>query len=163
MRKIAIAVLCVAASSCGVLYTPEAAMEKTDDLAALSRIADYEPLEEEPMGVEESHHSGVYDAFFGAAVASIEERIYLSDIVVRATLASSASGLLTFNAMEYLKGEGPNQFAVSAHTANRNTRWDDDEAMLFLSKPDTSQGAAAGDSNSTFEFTDTTTFQDHRS
>ena len=107
--------------------------------------------------------SGVYDDYFGAAVASIEERIYLSDIVVRATLASSASDLLTFNAVEYLKGTGPTQFTVSADTANRNAQWDGNEAVLFLSNPDSSGSSGTRSVNATFEFTDTTTFPQYRS
>ena len=168
MCKVAIAILCIAASACGVVYTPDAAsqavMDRADDLAALSRIADYAPLEEEPEETQEVvRGSGVYDDYFGAAVASIEERIYLSDIVVRATLASSANGLLTFNAVEYLKGTGPTQFTISAHTANRSTRWDGNEAVLFLSTPDSSGNSGTRSVNATFEFTDTTTFPQYRS
>ena len=94
----------------------------------------------------------------GAAVASVAERIYASDVVVRASLLSTTEGSLRFRAVEYLKGSGPSEFTVSASTDNRNTVWDRREAVLFLSRPP-SEGASgsSGSSDSTeFLFTDTT-------
>ena len=82
-------------------------------------------------------------------VASIEERILLSDVVVRANLVSAANDVLIFDAVEYLRGTGPQQFTVSAKTAGRNTQWDSHEAILFLSDPASDQARTA---NATFEF-----------
>ena len=109
-----------------------------------------EPEQEEEVGIE---RTGIYDRHYGAAVASIEERIFLSDAIVRATLVSAANDILTFTAVEYLKGGGSTQFTVSAATANRNTRWDDQEAILFLSQPASSPAKIE---NAAFEFADTT-------
>ena len=88
----------------------------------------------------------------GAAAASIEERIWLSDVVVRANLQSAAAGLLTFRAVEYLKGTGFSMFTVSAETDGRPTTWDGQEAVLFLN-------ASATRSTTGFVFTDTTTWR----
>ena len=104
--------------------------------------------------------SGIYDYHYGAAVASVEERIYLADVIVRATLASAANGVLTFTAVEYLKGTGPGHFAVSADTTHRDTQWDGHEAILFLSDGSDSAKNASGtrSASTTFDFADTTTF-----
>ena len=88
--------------------------------------------------------------YVGAATASIEERIWLSDVVVRANLQSAAAGLLTFRAVEYVKGTGFSMFTVSAETDGRPTTWDGQEAVLFL-------GASATRPTTGFVFTDTTT------
>ena len=88
----------------------------------------------------------------GAATASIEERIWLSDVVVRANLQSAAAGLLTFRAVEYVKGTGFSMFTVSAETDGRPTTWDGQEAVLFL-------GASATRPTTAFVFTDTTTWR----
>ena len=110
----------------------------------------------EEVAAEMEHSQVLYDLHFGAAVASLEERIYLADVIVRATLLSAANDVLTFNAAEYLKGSGPSRFTVSASTARRNTQWDGNEAILFLSRGD---GASdEGRVSTTFEFTDTTEF-----
>ncbi len=96
---------------------------------------------------------------FGAAVASVEERIYLSDIIVRATLVSAAGGVLRFRAVEYLKGTGAEEFSVSASTESRDTQWDGQEAVLFLSLPESgSKSGSGGGASSEFEFADTTEF-----
>ena len=87
---------------------------------------------------------------WGAATASLEERIHWSDVIVRATLDSSGKGVLNFRAVEYLKSTGPTTFTVSADTAGRPTTWDGVEALLFLSEPSTRS------SSSEFVFTDTT-------
>ena len=70
----------------------------------------------------------------GAATASLEERIWLSDVIVRANLTSAQNGVLNFSAVEYLKGTGPITFQVNAETANRPTTWDSQEAVLFLKR-----------------------------
>ena len=84
----------------------------------------------------------------GKATASIEERVYLSDVVVRARFVSAASTTLTFRATDYMKGTGPDNFSVKAITAGRDTRWDNQDAILFLNNL---SGKAAD-----FEFADTT-------
>ena len=88
--------------------------------------------------------------FYGASSRPVEERIYDSDVVVRAALQSSTDGWLVFRSIEYLKGTGPTEFVVSADTAGRNTSWDSREAVLFLSRP---QHLASGASGAEFEFT----------
>ncbi len=93
------------------------------------------------------------DEHFGAATASLAERIFFSDVIVRASLVSASDGLLRFRAVEYLKGTGEAEFSVRAETAGRNTAWDGREAVLFLDLPET-QGAAGTE----FRFADTTTF-----
>ena len=85
---------------------------------------------------------------YGKATASLEERVYLADVVVRARLVSAASDVLTFTAIEYLKGGGPDTITVRASTTNRDTQWDDQDAILFLSPLD--------DESADFAFTDTT-------
>ena len=68
----------------------------------------------------------------GAATASLEERMYFSDVVVKVRLLSVVETGYTFRAVEYLKGTGPAQFTVRADTDNRDSRWDNQDAMLFL-------------------------------
>ncbi len=105
-----------------------------------------------PTFPPEARASGVNRDYVGAATASIEERIWLSDVVVRANLQSAAAGLLTFRAVEYLKGTGFSMFTVSAETDGRPTTWDGQEAVLFLN-------ASATRSTTGFVFTDTTTWR----
>ena len=85
---------------------------------------------------------------YGKAVASVEERVFLSDAVVKARFVSAGSDLLRFHAVEYLKGTGPTKFSVKAETAGRATQWDRQEAILFLTR------RAATDAD--YDFTDTT-------
>ena len=85
---------------------------------------------------------------YGKATASLEERVYLADVVVRARLVSAASDVLTFTAVTYLKGGGPSNFTVQASTTGRDTQWDDRDAILFLT--------ALTDEAEDFVFTDTT-------
>ena len=69
----------------------------------------------------------IYDhepPYAGAASPTVEERIYDSDVVVRASLHSAEPGKLRFRAIEYLKGTGPADFVVNADTAGRDTKWD---------------------------------------
>ena len=110
--------------------------------------------------------SEMYDDFVGASTASVEERIWQADVIVRATLVSAQGDVLNFRAVEYLKGTGPATFTVSAATAGRPTQWDDREAVLFLASGGTpggaggaGQGAPRSDGSTTttsFEFADTT-------
>ena len=87
----------------------------------------------------------------------MEERIYVADVIVRATLVSAEDGLLRFNAVEYLKGTGAKKLAVRVSTSGRNTQWDDQEAVLFLTlSTDQSQPRSSGSSTAAFEFADTT-------
>ena len=131
-------VIALAASlACGMLYTP-VDIDK-------SVVDDF--LEE----MEAAGRRG--PTYSGLAVASLEERIYSSDIVVRAELVSAVGDVLTFNSIEYLKGTGPEQITISASTTNRVTEWDHREAILFLSQPLASKTLRA---NATFKFTDTT-------
>ena len=73
-------------------------------------------------------------AFYGAGSPSVEMRIYLSDIVVRASplVFETGNGKLRFRVIEYLKGTGPAEIVVAPDTRSRNTTWDDREALLFL-------------------------------
>ena len=68
----------------------------------------------------------------GAATASLEERMYFADVVVKARLVSVVETGCTFQSIEYLKGTGPAQFTVRADTSDRDSRWDNQDAMLFL-------------------------------
>ena len=43
----------------------------------------------------------------GAAVASLEERIYMAEVIVKARLVTTAEDLLTFRSLEYLKVQDP--------------------------------------------------------
>ena len=106
-----------------------------------------------PIGAE---HSWTDERHFGKAVASIEERLFLADVVVRARFASASNGTISFRAVEYLKGNGRPTFSVKAKTEGRSTQWDDREALLFLSLSDTSAAAPGG--GPILEFTDTTKY-----
>ncbi len=103
---------------------------------------------------EDQLHSFEFTEPYGAAVASLEERAFLSDVIVRASLVSTGDGTLTFNAIEYMMGTGDQQFTVGISTDDRNTQWDAREAVLFLSNAKT-QGAPGA----TFSFADTTSWQ----
>ena len=78
-----------------------------------------------------------------AATAPIGTRIHQSDLVVRASLASTGDGLLTFRVLEYLKGTGDATVSVTVSTGDRDTSYDGREALLFLTH--TSDDAASGD------------------
>ncbi len=90
------------------------------------------------------------DIHFGAATASLEERVYMADVVVRATLGSAANDVLSFRVVSYLKGSGPTDFTVRATTEGRDTQWDDQDAILFLLE-------LTGEQQD-FEFVDTTSW-----
>ena len=102
----------------------------------------------------------VYDDFHGAATASLEERICLADVIVRATLESTGDGELRFRAVEYLKGSGATTFTVRADTAGRNARWDGREAVLFLDRGSGGNQPRSTDAAS-FAFADTTALGDY--
>ncbi len=109
-------------------------------------------------------------SYDGASTASLEERIHAAAIVVRANLASTGNGTLTFDAVEYLKGTGPTRFTLEAPESGRTTRWDSREALLFLDGPVTE--APAGDDSGVggsstggpprYAFADTTSLGDGR-
>ena len=133
--------------------TVETAPEPTPTVAPTP-----EPTAQVQKVEEEAIHR--YDDYYGAAVASLEERIFLSDVIVRATLLSASGGTLRFRAIEYLKGTGARELEIHVPTKGRDTTWDGQEAVLFLA---TSTGRSGGTtrasgSTSTFEFADTTTF-----
>ena len=137
----------------GEFQNVEAALEGA---VAESISAASDPEDEAEVEVEAT---GIYAPFLGAAVASVEERIFLADVIVRANLVSAADGVLRFRAIEYLKGAGADEFSVQASTNGRDTQWDGIEAVLFLSTP--ASGAAADSSVATlseFDFSDTTEF-----
>ena len=94
--------------------------------------------------------SGYNISHRGKATASIEERTYLSDVVVKARLVSAGNDVLNFTAIQYLKGTGPKKFKVRAETEGRNTQWDNQDAVLFLR-------TLTGQTED-FEFTDSTTW-----
>ena len=113
-------------------------------------------VEEEGPEVEiETSGVHIYDEYLGAATPSVEERIYLAEVIVRATFISETKGLLNFRALEYLKGTGPTSFSLPA-PGDRDTQWDEREAILFLSGSASASGARSTDA--TFDFVDTTTF-----
>ena len=177
MLRILVAVACVAILGCGTDEPTTPVAKTVTDEGIEHSVTD---VEEEPQVEEPAHEqelvveanygtgepeqemvveaTGLFDLHFGSAVASLEERVYLADVIVRATLVSAANDVLTFTAVEYLKGRGPTRFTVSAATANRNTKWDDNEAILFLSTSSVSEDVATGQSSTTFEFADTTVF-----
>ncbi len=108
-------------------------------------------------------HSHTIDTeYYGAAVASLSERVYSADVIVRATLVSREADQLNFRAVEYLKGTGPTSFSVEASAVGTNTQWDQNEAVLFLStsvsdsSPSNSPGRSSDSSPATFAFADTT-------
>ena len=147
------------------------AVEGTEEVSVESGISDNraasegaaaDSIPEEPDSVVEegrevSASRSYRELFFGSAVASVEERIFLADIIVRANLISAVDGVLRYRAIEYLKGTGEDEFSVTASTDGRDKQWDEFEAILFLSRSESgnSTGSAGGTS---FEFADTTAF-----
>ena len=117
--------------------------------------------EEVEVTVEVTHDLRIDTSSIGLALPSVDERIYLSDVVVRATLTSRDSGVLNFRAIEYMKGTGTPTFTIPITSGDRSTRWDNREAVLFLNTSnsagrDTNVGRSP--SASTFQFADTTTW-----
>ena len=102
----------------------------------------------------------VYGPHGGTAVASLEERIYASDVVVLAQFLSASGDRLRFQAVEYLKGTGTSEFAVRA--TGQNTQRSGQQSVLFLTMPVPSgasgESSNLAPSNTPFDFTDTTTW-----
>ena len=156
MLRFAAAVLCLLSVACGTLYSPVAIRDEDIDTAKSLKAIGSGGGETDTTENVDIAMSAIDTSHYGAAIASIEERVYLADVIVRATLVSSANDLLSFNAVEYLKGTGPASFTVSASTTNRNSQWDGNEAILFLSGR-TNEGGTRSTS-ATFDFADTTKF-----
>ena len=96
-------------------------------------------------------------AYYNAANPSVNEQIYHSDAVVQANLISATNDVLRFRVVEYLKGSGASEIAISSPTAGRDSLHDDLDAILFLSAPEGAAGGASGDSGNTaanLEFTE---------
>ena len=132
--------------------TPDA--ESLDSEPTPSATPDTESIAPEPTPDYSITSVLLPPAHYGAATPSVEERIYDSDVIIRASLQSSRSNSLHFGAIEYLKGAGPVDITVHASTSNRNTAWDDRESVLFLSLPEgqatsgaagSAEGVAAGE------------------
>ena len=141
----------LAVTGCGGSNTDaeSAAVTRTQSEASVpidDRAADGPILTPAPDG--ETRASFVFTDHMGAAVASLEERIYMAEVIVKARLVTTAEDLLTFRSLEYLKGTGPGSLTVRAETDGRDTRWDGQDAILFL---DAFLGPEAD-----FSFTDTT-------
>ena len=156
MLRLAAAVLCLLSVACGTLYSPVAIRDEDIDTAKSLKAIGSGGGETDTTEYVDIAMSAIDTSHYGAAIASIEERVYLADVIVRATLVSSANDLLSFNAVEYLKGTGPASFTVSASTTNRNSQWDGNEAILLLSGR-TNEGGTRSTS-ATFDFADTTKF-----
>ena len=108
-----------------------------------------------PASVQILGH-GEYEppSYEGAATLALEWRILAADVIVRAKLLSRSNQALRFTALDYLKGTGPDEFSVRLHT-NRNTQWDDQEAVLFLTRQDgVIVGAPTDAKTSEFAFLD---------
>ena len=153
--------LAVGAAACGGQSAAEQTIATPAPIAptALEPTAVPQPTPAAAAEAIETRGMEIYTGFVGAGTPSIEERIYLADVVVRARLQSSASSTLTFQAIEYLKGSGAGTFVVNITPGGRNPQWDGQEAVLFLSGAQS--GGAVGQSegaSAAFEFTDTTTF-----
>ena len=86
----------------------------------------------------------------GNATASIEERVFIADVVVKARFLRAGDDVLRFQTLEYKKGTGPGRFTVRAETEGRDTQWDNQDAILFLS-------VLTGESED-FGFVDSTVF-----
>ena len=122
--------LILSVASCGEPQNPTPELMASPSLNA-DRITSTSPPSPE-AGIINKLQPPPYD---GAASPSVEERIYRSDIVVRASLQSTGADSLRFSVIEYLKGVGASEIVVLASTFGRNTNWDDREALLFLNVP----------------------------
>ena len=80
----------------------------------------------------------VYRAVPGTAVASVEERIDASDVVVLARFLSVTGDQLRFSAVEYIKGKGATEFTVQATGADAPQIGE--QSVLFLSMPESGGG-----------------------
>ncbi len=132
-------------------------MSTPDDIGSTSTPDDIGPTSTPTTVIFSKAHS---PSHYGAGSPTVSERIFKSDVIVRASLQSAAAGKLRFRTIEYLKGTGPTEFVVRASTVGRDTRWDGREAILFLSRSATA--GASGGSGSTageFRFTDAYHFE----
>ena len=89
------------------------------------------------------------------ASAPLTERIYKSDIVVRALLLSVSGDEFRFRAIEYMKGAGAPEFTVEASAGLRDISFDNREAVLFLTLPQTGGASTSSAASNRFEFTNT--------
>ena len=92
-------------------------------------------------------------AYYNAANPSVNAQLYHSDAVVRASLISATNDVLRFRVVEFLKGSGPSEIAISSPTGGRDTSYDDRDAVLFLTAPAGAAGAS-GSTAAAFEFTE---------
>ena len=125
-------------------------------------IQDNQDYGAEPTLTPDVHASLPYTEFYGAATASLEERILYSDVVVRARLLNASNGELNFRALEYLKGTGPTDFSLTGDAENQQAN---SEAVLFLKQANPITGGVtgapgvsgvSGTSGGGFRFADTT-------
>ena len=143
--------LVLAVLSCGIV-TPSAQSPQVFDRTMPARMSPPAPppFNMPTPTVFVTGGMSVFTGHWGAATASVEERTYLADVVVRARLASTGDDVLRFRAVTYLKGKGPTKFSVSASTSGRTAQWDNQDAILFLLE---------NDGKEDFEFVDTTEWQ----
>ena len=135
--------------------------DEEEELVVLQRKA--ESVEPEPVAepgadaeTQVERLEFYHDVYLGAGTPSVEEHIYLSEVIVRAWFVSEDDGLLNFSAVEHLKGAGSRTFSVPTPHGTRDTQWDHREAILVL---DSAPGGDGVDSASvTFHFADTTRY-----
>ena len=146
-------------SSCGWESTPSAPMPPATPAPAAQPVipAAVTPPTPAPPAtpLPATYGSPIPDVLYidrsheGKAIASVQERIYLADVVVRARLQGASNDVLRFRSVSYLKGTGPKTFTVRGETDGRPTQWDSQDAILFLDE-------LVGETED-FEFTDTST------
>ena len=96
----------------------------------------------------------VYPPEIGASIPTLEERIFRSDVIVRASLLWADFSRFRFRAIEYLKGSGPVEFYVETPVQpGREETWDNRQAVLFLEEV---PNASASTANSAREVAFTT-------
>ena len=134
-----------AADTEGVVPDPEASATPNTEMVAPSPTSASEAVLFDKIPEPE---------FYGAASPSVEKRINDSDVIVRVLPLSVTTHSLRFRAIEYLKGSGPAEITVHASTGERNTTWDEREAVLFLRLPESREDSGASDSDAEFVFTD---------
>ena len=144
-------------AACGKNIDPTSAPDSPKPTLVNSATASIKPTPTlPPPGSPLASESGIVRGIpvptqhFGLAVASLEERTFLSDSVVKARFVSAGENILRFRAITYMKGTGPTKFSVKANTDGRDTQWDNQDAILFLKPLD--------DGTADFTFTDTTTW-----
>ena len=92
----------------------------------------------------------------GSATPGVDKRIHDSDLVVRARFSSETADSLTFTAVEYLKGSGPDSLTIAVSTAGRSTTWDQREAILFLRASSGAGASGASGQSGQYAFTEST-------